>query len=123
MEETGREGQQFCFLFSAQGAGCRALQQKKQKGWCSADVSQRLGAPSVSQPASLTTSSRWGCPGAQLKGAREPEVISGQGLETAVHISPGGGLLGPRRGAVSQTQKGKRPLGAGARSHKISFFI
>lgn len=49
----------------------------------------------------------------RAQGAKEPEVISRWGPETAVHISPGRGLRGPAEGDRVQTQNGGRLLGAG----------
>lgn len=78
----------------------------------------------VSQPASLSTSSRWGCPGAELKGEKQPEVISGRAWKQLSTSVLAGVCLGLRGGAGSTGPRGEEAaVSRGREPQKIIFYL
>ena len=87
------------------------------------DASQQLGARE-SQPASLSPSSRWGCPGAELRVQKNQEgltVWAWKQLSTSVLRGWEAGSAGGLR-RVTQCRH-KRGEAAGSRGRVRSFFI
>lgn len=94
--EHGRP--QLLFSFSSWGARHQGLGNRRVKAIeLPQPTSRHLGAPMASQPASLSTSSRWGCPSAQsLRVQKQQKWLTGRPckqLSTSVLVGVRGGQL------------------------------
>lgn len=124
VQKTGARRPQLLFSFSSWGARHQGLGNRRVKAIeLPQPTSRHLGAPMASQPASLSTSSRWGCPSAQsLRVQKEQKWLTGRPckqLSTSVLVGVGGASC---REQSADTKK-KRLLGAEAGRRKGWFFI
>lgn len=118
-----REAHSFSFSFFHQGARHQGLQCRTvciQAIRLPQPPSRQLGALVASQPASLSTSSRWGCPSAQsLRVQKQQKWLTGRAckqLSTSVLVGVCGGPAAENR-VQTQRKRGCWEQRQGAAKH------